>query len=363
MAVAEGVRDSMIKFRCKNCGRKFSVPEIHAGKKGKCPKCKNIVVVPKPEIAASATSQNDLGASKVGSKNSAYDLTLLDVPQEDKIQDQPISQYTVSEKTIEPEEELEEGAAVEETELAGERKLPWLVDIFLYPMSKGGLTTLVVIIVLRLLTDLAAWLLACCIFGGILGLIIRIVIVWSYMYWYFAECIRDSANGGLRAPETTVAMPGLGTMVWQFLRLFACYAFFLGPVTFYRGYTFYSNTEANSVIFWSLLTYGNLFFPMGILAVVMFDSVNGLNPILIIRSIVSTFLQYCGLVILFYGLTVLFVILFSMVVSIMTRAGGLPSIFLSFIFFNVVFVYLLLVAGHLLGRFYWRYEAKLYWEV
>ena len=39
----------MIKFHCKNCGKKISVPEKHAGKKGKCPKCKNIVVVPKAE--------------------------------------------------------------------------------------------------------------------------------------------------------------------------------------------------------------------------------------------------------------------------------------------------------------------------
>ncbi len=36
----------MIRFNCKNCGQKISVPEVHAGKKGKCPKCKTIVVVP-----------------------------------------------------------------------------------------------------------------------------------------------------------------------------------------------------------------------------------------------------------------------------------------------------------------------------
>ena len=30
--------------QCKNCGRKFSVPQIHIGKKGKCPKCKRNVI-------------------------------------------------------------------------------------------------------------------------------------------------------------------------------------------------------------------------------------------------------------------------------------------------------------------------------
>jgi DNA-directed RNA polymerase subunit RPC12/RpoP len=45
-----------IKFHCESCGQSISVPQIHAGKKGKCPKCKNIVVVPslKKELADSA---------------------------------------------------------------------------------------------------------------------------------------------------------------------------------------------------------------------------------------------------------------------------------------------------------------------
>ena len=43
----------MIKFYCKDCGQKISAPEKHAGKKGKCPKCKNIIVVPKAEKTVS----------------------------------------------------------------------------------------------------------------------------------------------------------------------------------------------------------------------------------------------------------------------------------------------------------------------
>jgi DNA-directed RNA polymerase subunit RPC12/RpoP len=36
----------MIRFTCSNCGRVISVDEKHRGKKGKCPKCGGIVVVP-----------------------------------------------------------------------------------------------------------------------------------------------------------------------------------------------------------------------------------------------------------------------------------------------------------------------------
>lgn len=55
----------MIRFRCKNCGQKITVGEIHAGKKGKCPKCKSVVIVPKPGDVGSLTSQSATGGFKV----------------------------------------------------------------------------------------------------------------------------------------------------------------------------------------------------------------------------------------------------------------------------------------------------------
>jgi len=352
----------VIKFSCKNCGQRFKVPESHAGKKGKCPKCKNIVIIPKykttePEVPIARATDD-----KTKLEKSPLDSAVFDVPPPEQIS-QTIEDKKYHEDIHTMYEGIAETTSYESEEEASERKLPWIIDIFFYPMSMGGLTTLVVIIILKLLTDIAAVLLACCIFGGILGLIIRIVIFYSYMYWYFSECIRDSAAGGLRAPQTLASMSGLGDMFWQWARLFACYAFFLGPVTFYRGYTFFSGTEANNVVSWSLLTYGVFFFPMGTLAVVMFDTVNGLNPILIIRSIAGTFLQYCGLVIPFYGLVVLFAILLYMVVSILPRFGVLSYMFLAYILFNIFFLYVLLITAHLLGRFYWRYKEKLNWEV
>lgn len=39
-------RISVIRFKCKNCGQKIRVPDLHAGRKGKCPKCKNLLLVP-----------------------------------------------------------------------------------------------------------------------------------------------------------------------------------------------------------------------------------------------------------------------------------------------------------------------------
>jgi DNA-directed RNA polymerase subunit RPC12/RpoP len=371
-----------IKFHCKNCGHKISVPQIHAGKKGKCPKCKNVIVVPTlKEIPAKSTKPVRFTCSmceeeiKV-SEDSRGKLTecphcgcYVEVPSEKipaeaekpKTSIQLSKEESVSEKPRESPGVLEKKTPIEDASPAGKRRLPWLIDIFLYPTSRGGLTTIAIIIALIILPG-------CCISGRrIVGFLLRIIWmvgVYSYMYWYFSECVGDSAAGGLRAPEALSISESFGEMFQNYLRLLACYAFFFGPVTFYYYACIrFSHTRPNAVIFWSLQTYGVFFFPMGILAVVMFDSVRGLSPALLIRSIASTFLPYCGLVILFYGLGILFVIGIVGSTSAGRAVGSILSLILTLISILVGFIWMLLVAGHLLGRFYWRYEEKLNWNV
>lgn len=55
-----------------------------------------------------------------------------------------------------------------------------------------------------------------------------------------------------------------------------------------------------------ILPIGIYFHPMGLMAVIMFDSLWALNPILIIGSILSTSFHYTRLVLLFILLTFLF---------------------------------------------------------
>ena len=88
--------DSIIKFRCENCGQKFSVHKNNAGKKGKCPKCKIIIVIPEVQIQSPLTRQGDSEDSKINSKYSAYDLSLLAMPQKETAQEQPLSNTDTS---------------------------------------------------------------------------------------------------------------------------------------------------------------------------------------------------------------------------------------------------------------------------
>jgi hypothetical protein len=116
----------------------------------------------------------------------------------------------------------------QQAEPTGNRSLPWPVDVFLYPASISGLATIGVIVVGQLIAPFF------CFLSGL----IQIVFTF-YMYWFFSECVRDSAAAGLRAPETIGSMGSFSDFLWQFLRLFACYCFFFGPVTFYLGYLFF----------------------------------------------------------------------------------------------------------------------------
>ncbi|MHC4324604.1 MAG: hypothetical protein ACYSUX_10055 [Planctomycetota bacterium] len=337
---------TVIDFLCENCDRKISVLKINAGKKAICPKCSVTFIIPTAQFPGPAAAQDYSGDLIARTTDSTHGLTLLDVPDEYKLKDEPAGEYKVSVKAADRRREYEEYSQAEETESTGQRKLPWFIDIFLYPTSIPGLLTMVVIVLGQFLAGFLG--LFCC-----LAVILQIVIL-LYMYWYFCECIRDSALGGLRAPETVGNMPDLGDMFWQCLKLVVCFALLLAPMILYMSWVVISNTEQNVLIFYSLLALGMFFFPMGLLAVVMFDLIGGLNPILIIRSIISTFFQYCGLVLLLYVLS----ILYTRILLLGTQLG-----ITAYIFGNILFTWMLLVAGHLLGRFYWRYRKKLNWEV
>ena len=350
----------MIEFHCKSCNKKLRVPKARAGEKGRCPKCKNIVVVPQPQIPASEAA----GDTSAKSQNGNFEFTFLDGPPKQAASAEPAAaedgiaadlptMYTgrtaiVSDKTTE----------------APKRKLPWPVDIFLYPTNTAGLTIigiligvpLVISLILKVLGRIASGfppLLVFVAFLWLIGLLINIVLCF-YMLWYFCECIRDSAAGGLRAPETLAKTPGIFEMFWQLLKVIVCLLFFFLPAGVYAY-----RVGRGDLIFWALLFYGVFFFPMGLLAMIMFDSVSGLNPILLIGSIFSTLLPYCGLVLFFLAFSV-----FVVRVAGALYGGGVLQQLPGLRYFSAVIgIYLFMVGSHLLGRFYWRYRERLNWEV
>lgn len=324
---------SQICFACDFCGKQIRVPLIHAGKKGKCPQCKKIIIIPSP--ASSSPQEN----KPINLKPDLDPLLQLS-PQRDRVTaDQPKDQQY---------EMLRESAGFEPPQPPPQRKFPWFIDIFLYPANFQGLIFLAIAVLVPLLIRLVSIVL--CIFGLLFSIFLGII--GMYIYWFLAQCVRDSASGGLRAPETMAETPGIGELSWQVFELFACLALWAAPASVY-----YICTYKIDSIFWWLAGVGAFIYPMAFLSVIMFDSVNGLNPLIIIPSIFSAFFQYCGLVVLISAIIFLYV----------QTARLLPqNFFLRMVLsplIQAVELYLLMIAMHLLGRFYFKYQEKLNWDV
>ena len=187
------------------------------------------------------------------------------------------------------------------------------------------------------------------------------VVITAYIFYYFVECIRDSALGGIRAPDNTGSMPDKSDALSQLWDIFISIVIFWVPVLSYYFYKTLSQqggaeqayNPRTDLIYWLLLGYGIFFFPIGILALAMFNSSSAYNPVVWIVSIFSTFFQYCGLVLLFF----LLYLLFSRIVA--TFQGGL----LNRLLFTFLNMYIIMIAAHLLGRFYYNNSQKLNWEV
>ena len=341
--------DPIIKFSCENCGKKFTISESYAGKKVKCPKCYNIIFVPTVRATDTAENKSSSEQIKPESKNPAHDLTLLNISEKEKLTTFQRGQASISEETYERDQEPGGEPSAEETEYVDERKLPWFIDIFLYPLSKPGLKHLAIFIGTPMLI-LILWMILpiqlACLFG-LVNIIARILL-YLYLYWYLAECIRDSADGWVRAPQGFGGFPVLSDMFEQMVNILGCFAVFMGPFFLYMIIV-----RDINIISWLLIGLAIFFYPMGLLSVVLHNSARGFNLRLIINSISKTLLPYCGLV--------LFIIMPAMLIWIIPlHVKG--SLFSNFILHFVV-VYTVMIDSHLLGRFYWRYEDKLNWDV
>ena len=342
------MEDFDFQLTCAHCGHKISVPLIYAGKRIKCPKCNDIIVVPKAGRAAPSEDQGVLKDSKSGTRYEGFDHALFDIPAEDSTVNQLSSQGALSEKDLEELCKPVEKTASEEDEPFGVRRLPWIIDIFLYPLSFWGLVNIGIFIsVTSLLAEVEKILpdILSCLFG-LLTLFIKVV-AYLFIYWYFAECVRDSAEGGLRARNVRGDVPGLWDMLMQLINIVGCLLVFFMPFVFYVLIA-----RRLDVIFWLLLMYGVFFFPMGLLGIVVLDSIAGLSPRLLYNSISKSFFQYCGLVLVFVA--------GALLIGVVGQKVGETG-YWAFIV-RCAGVYIIFVAAHLLGRFYWRNQEKLNWE-
>ncbi len=243
----------------------------------------------------------------------------------------------------------------ESSTAAAKERLPWLIDIFLYPISAAGLTMLGLFVIVPFVLTL--FLMGLQSLG--LGVIMRplgfllFLVVWVirfYMFWYLGFCVRESAEGHFRAPDNIA--PGfddsIGETFEQMLLIVGTVALFLLPSIVY-----YLVSRSIDTRFWLIMAGGGFFMPMALLSVIMQDGFWGLNPFRIIFSILRTFVRYCLVVPVFY---LPIAIIAAFIIHFYRNDNAV-----TFLLFRTAYVYLLIVASHVLGRFYYRNEAALDW--
>ncbi|MBN2132597.1 MAG: hypothetical protein JW741_24055 [Sedimentisphaerales bacterium] len=337
----------MIEFRCQHCSQKLRVAESHAGRKSHCPRCKGALMIPPSAARDPAPGRETDG------------LTLIDPPK--PLDDAPpdvSDQQQIAREHAEArrqERALAASLGIEtQPEYTGERRLPAPIDILLYPTSGAGLIAVAVIGGFPLLTHIIGRLLP---FGvPLVGLPFFLIglAIGLYAGWYFAECVYDSARGGTRAPVAFGGLVGFREMAARVMYLASVYIVYVLPAVIYGG--FLGRIDA---IFWGLLAWAIVFFPIGLLAMVILDSSSTLNPFFLLVSIFRTFFGYLGLLVLMALLAGLFWIIPGYLAPRPEEGEPIPLWLL--VPGLLITTYVPFVFAHVLGRFYWRHTDRLDW--
>lgn len=298
----------MIRFACPACDKRFRVSDAQAGKQGRCPHCRERIQVPQLAV-------------ELDSPIPSSGLRLREEPLDPPIPPKPVTP-----------EVLSQNPPANDT-APGQRKYPVLLDVLLYPSSIPGLINILIFWLLPSGLTLLP------IFGFLslgLGFIIGL-----YFFAYIASCIRESAEGGTRAPDSIADVPDLSDAFSQWGSIFGTIlSFYLPPFFLFMW-------RGADAVFWAVTGTSLFFFPMALLATVMFDRAAVLFPWVWIPAIFSTLLAYLGLLI----------VLYLPAVSWYFIPGSNVWNFL----FMPIQIYCLMIGAHLLGRFYFRHEERLNW--
>ena len=274
--------------------------------------------------------------------------------------------------------EFEELNEVPQSETGTTLKLSRIIDVLFHPISIPGLIMLAFYLGIPVLFKALSQKLrsldyfAQSILVEIISWYVYAIMV-LFLFWYVGFCVRKSALSRNRVPEpySTEWNNNFYSTFCQTMRIILCFIIFCGPFVVSYVITcclvltapFYSEAAIPVLISSSItlvfLAFAITFFPMSLLATVMFESLEGLNPKFVIGSIVSTFFRYFGLLFMYcvlYGIP----IAAYEIIRLQIPKEHIQTVLL---IMKGWFIYLLFVSAYLLGNFFRRNEEKLYWAV
>lgn len=215
---------------------------------------------------------------------------------------------------------------------------------FAFPFKRGGLMLIVI-------GGLFFWLAGAT--AGVTFGVIGAVIGGGYLAAYMLRIINHTANGGDELPD----WPGFADMwediVLPFGLILAVNLFSFAPAIAYFAAGIYYHI-LNFWIFVALLGLGLFYLPMGLLGAAIYDSVSGLNPVMIIPSIFKTF----GAYLVACTVMVLIAVLRGVFSVVLPR---IPVLFVGSAIEGILSFYFITVEMRILGLLYRTYEERLGW--
>ena len=235
---------------------------------------------------------------------------------------------------------------------AGPSFLASLPSAFVYPVRGSGPAIIVVAaLFICVATAIAARIGALLFPYGFVITILVNVFCWGYVMLLLFSIMANSAKGDRELPAMPaldIGTPGESIGV-PFGLLIGCGAVSFGAAA---AYYFFAGRHADD-IFWFLAAVGGLYFPMGLLAVGVFECIEALSPGPIVKSILRIPFQYLVACIFFY----VFVVAAYLPWRYITFRPRLVASTLRML----VFLYASAVAFHLLGRLYYTNRTRLRW--
>jgi DNA-directed RNA polymerase subunit RPC12/RpoP len=326
----------MIKFHCSNCKKKFGVPDDYAGRRIRCNTCNQTTIVPKPAPAVPGPQE--------------VQIELQSPPQFDELKLSPPDDTPPTDSRPDTFGQVTHPPAA----LPDSTTLPRWYWPFLFPLNGTGLGMIGLFVLSRFFIWLAIFgaVYVIPIIGIVVALILSVIsfIIKVYACWYTCLCVQMSAQGQIKAPDVLQHDEGgFWEMAKQLFRIIAAVGFCgLSAILYYYHY------KKTDELFWGIIAAGWFFLPMMLLSSIMYDSLAGLNPFLVVISIIRVFFRYVLLVLKLSIPAGLFIItlFYSKHLGILFI---LPA--------QAILLYLAFVGAAMLGRFFLVNEERLNWCV
>jgi len=341
-----------IKFTCPSCGKALRVPEEAAGKRGRCPYCQNSVTVPflsqPPETEEKIEVEEQEGLRLV--KEEILD-DVRRCPGCGIIVDKSARTCTRCGTDLLTGQKFIKAATLARP-TPEKAKVPpatfWaaLPYALAYPFNPKGLVILITGTIFLFILDILSVV-------PLIGLLVSIFAA-GYLATYMFSIIGETGRGEDEPPSWPSFTNLWDDILRPFGRLFAAILVSFGPLFIYMAFSAPQGIATQNTIHWLLLTYGIVCLPMALLSVGIFQSVAGVNPVLIISSILKVPLQYLGAVI-FLGL------IYYLPQFWGGRIVDLKTFVLIGLLSRFVFLYFLMLEMRILGLIYRYNEEKLNW--